>query len=62
MKLKPDFAITWGREPIDTRLGIMLGSQYDHLIVSETKAVRCIRCDFALGLLWVNVRVSLILY
>lgn len=62
MKLKPDFAITWGREPLDTRLGLMLGSQYDYLILSDTRATRCIRCDLALGLLWVNVRLSLVVY
>jgi hypothetical protein len=62
MKVKPSFAFTWGREPIDTRLGLMIGTQYDHVILSDTEAARCIRCDVSLGLLWVNVRLGVVVW
>lgn len=62
MKLKPSFAFTWGQEPLDTRLGVMLGSQYDYLILSETEHPRCLRFDLVVGLVWVNLRVGLVIY
>lgn len=62
LNFKPSIAFTWGREPIDTRLGIMLGTQYDRVVLSDKDAPQCIRCDFVLGLLWVNLRIGLVIY
>ncbi len=62
IKIKPSFAFTWGREPIDTRLGLMIGTQYDNIVLSDKEAPRCIRCDVVLGLLWVNVRFGLVVW
>jgi len=61
MRFIPQFVFTWGNEPIDIRLGIMLGSQYDYILRGE-KAVRCIRVDMTLGLVWACLRVGVIVH
>lgn len=62
LKFKPSCAFTWGREPIDTRLGVMLGTQYDWILLyGDKEHTRCIRVDFVVGLLWVNVRLGLVI-
>lgn len=63
MKVIPQFAFTWGREPIDVRLGVMFGSQYDYVIFrGETKPERCLRFDLSIGMVWACLRVGIILH
>lgn len=63
MKFKPQFAFTWGREPIDIRVGVMFGSQYDYVLFrGEQTPQRCLRFDFSLGMVWACLRVGLIVY
>lgn len=62
MNFKPSISFTWGQEPLDTRLGIMFGTQYDYVLLSDTDTPRCLRCDLVIGLVWVNLRLGLVIY
>lgn len=67
LHLDPSFSFTHGVSPIDTRFGIMFGSQYDHKVYTlpgdsskQPQLKRCIRFDVVVGLIWLNVRLGLI--
>jgi hypothetical protein len=63
MKIIPQFAFTWGREPIDIRFGVMFGSQYDYVLFpNDPTPQRCLRFDFTVGMVWACLRVGVILH
>jgi hypothetical protein len=69
MKLKfvPSFSFTHGINPVDTRFGIMFGSQCDHIVTTlpgdssrKPQLEPCLRFDVVVGLIWLNVRLGLV--
>lgn len=63
MKAIPQFAFTWGREPLDIRFGVMFGSQYDYVVFYGDKTPRrCLRFDLSVGMVWACLRVGVILH
>jgi len=63
MKLIPQFAFTWGNEPLDIRLGVIAGSQYDYVLLYGDKTPRrCLRFDFTVGMVWACLRVGVIVH
>jgi len=67
LKFVPSFSFTTGTNPIDTRFGLMFGSQFDHMVTTmpgdsakKSQLKPCLRCDVVVGLIWLNVRLGLV--